>query len=138
MTLLELLADMLGIIDYLAYPRDVRVISDSMVHHPRVSELKASLLTKPHIVRVSKQWNYFATPYLYESPIIKKIRTITKLCTACVEQPLLPMLTESRTKRFDIAIQDLGTGSDLYHEFEYLVDIIRCQHHHFQLHHDTE
>lgn len=46
MTLLELLADMLGIIDYLAYPRDVRVISDSMVHHPRVSELKASLVCK--------------------------------------------------------------------------------------------
>jgi hypothetical protein len=80
---------------------------------------------------VCKQWNFLATPYLYECLIIKRSRTIMLLHDALrglcgpanvdidTEYPL-----GRWTKRFDIAMHDLG--GNVYDELVFLAEIIRC------------
>ncbi|KZP13820.1 hypothetical protein FIBSPDRAFT_123227 [Athelia psychrophila] len=78
-------------------------------------ELRASLVTKRYLVRVSKHWFAMATPYLYEAILIGRQRTLLSLCEHFQHFKAGDQIShnESRhlgwyTKRLDFAARDTG------------------------------
>jgi hypothetical protein len=94
--------------------------------------LKDSLVTKRYIVRVCKQWRTMATPFLYESIIIGRGRTLSSLCSALVDSRRKTNHSSPDhhplgwyTKRLDVAMRDQGHHSAAS-ELDFLAEAIRC------------
>ncbi|KAF7975018.1 hypothetical protein HWV62_10641 [Athelia sp. TMB] len=78
-------------------------------------ELRASLVTKRNLVRLSKAWYAMAAPYLYETIIIGRQRTLISLCITLMHSENKGENPSSGshplgwyTKRLDFAARDSG------------------------------
>lgn len=98
------------------------------VIHDQQRQLRHSLVTKRYLVRVSKKWFMIATPYLYETVIIGRQRTLIALRDTLVRSKLedddLPNCARPLgwyTKRLDFLARD---PEDLHLGF--LVEILHC------------
>ena len=93
--------------------------------------LKDSLVTKRYLVRVCKLWCTLATPFLYESIIIGRGRTLSSLCSALVDSKRKEGNAAHDnplgwyTKRLDVAMRDQG-HQGAASELEFLAEAIEC------------
>ncbi|KAF8224175.1 hypothetical protein L208DRAFT_1313086 [Tricholoma matsutake] len=102
----------------------------SLTSRQRIRPLRASLITKRYLVRVCKQWYSLAIPFLYESIIIGRCRTLNTLRDALQSLCSPENLDAGNghplgwwTKRLDVAMRD--NGSDTESELESLSQIIQ-------------
>ncbi|KAG6864861.1 hypothetical protein C0991_006715 [Blastosporella zonata] len=95
---------------------------------------KQSLVTKRYVVRVCKQWNAWAVPYLYEHIYLGRSKCLRPLRNALMKsnQPE-PAISTSHglgwwTKQLDIALRDEPPSLFLFEEEEnsLVSDILEC------------
>ncbi|KAF7975016.1 hypothetical protein HWV62_10637 [Athelia sp. TMB] len=96
------------------------------------SELRASLVTKRNLVRVSKAWYAMAAPHLYETILIDGQRTLMTLCTTLTHSKEKGETSSGKShplgwyaKRLDFAIRDSETRflEDLAKVIRYLPNL---------------
>lgn len=87
-------------------------------------------MTKRYVVRVCKQWNAWASPYLYESLYLGRSKSLPSLRDALVrardsEDVNMVSHTSGRwTKRLDIALRDNLSKQDIESRDEIVVSLI--------------